>query len=86
MKRNATAALSMLAVVALMASMGWKLAHHPEASTGLDQIRLVEHSEYSRPGDSKALAGIRIRLSPNDFDGQIRNTTRAVPQVALAAE
>lgn len=83
MKRHITAGLSILAVVA---GVGWKLASHPESSAGLDHINLIQSSEHSHPGSSKALAGIRIRLSPSDFDGEIRTTARDVPQIALAAE
>jgi hypothetical protein len=86
MKRQSTAALSVLAVVATTASMGWRLATHPESSTGLEQIRLVPRSEHSAPGASKALAGIRIRLSPSDFDGEVRASAHDVPRVRLAAD
>lgn len=83
MKRHITAGLSILAVVG---SMGWKLASHPETSAGLQDIRLIQRSERSHPGPTKALAGIRIRLSPSDFDGEIRATAHEVPQVSLATE
>lgn len=83
MKRSITAVLSILAVVT---AMGWKLARHPETSAGLQRISLIQSSEQSHPGPTKALAGIRIRLSSRDFDGEIRTTTHDVPQVALAAE
>jgi hypothetical protein len=66
--------------------VGWKLANHPETSAGLQDIRLIQSSEHSYPGPAEALAGIRIRLSPSDFDGEIRATARAVPQITLAAE
>jgi hypothetical protein len=83
MKRHITAGLAILAVVA---SMGWVLASHPETSAGLEDVNLIPRSEHSQPGASKALAGIRIRLSPNDFDGEIRTAAHEVPQVAVAAE
>ncbi len=83
MKRQIAACLSILAVVT---GTGWLLARHPETSTGLQHINVIQHSEHSQPGASKALAGIRIRLSPNDFEGDIRATAREVPQVALVAE
>jgi hypothetical protein len=83
MKRHICATLSILAV---MAGMGWKLANHPATSAGLQHIGLVQNSEHSSPGPSEALAGIRIRLSPSDFDGQIMATAREVPQIAVAAE
>lgn len=81
MKRYITAALS---VLALAACVGWKLARHPDTSAGLQQISLIQRSEHSHPGSTNALAGIRIRLSPSDFDGEIRATAREVPQIALA--
>ena len=83
MKRQITAGLAILAVVV---SMGWKLASHPETSAGLQQIRLIQRSEHSSPGPTRALAGIRIRLSPSDFDGEIRATAQEVPQIATTAE
>jgi hypothetical protein len=83
MKRHIIAGLSIVAVVA---GTGWKLASHPETSAGLHDVGLVQHSEHSTPGSTKALAGIRIRLSPNDFDGEIRATAHAPPQIAVAAE
>ena len=83
MNRHIAAGLSIVAVVA---SVGWKLASHPETSAGLQDISLIQRSEHSNPGPTKALAGIRIRLSPSDFDGQIRATAHEVPQVAVVAE
>lgn len=83
MKRHIMAGLSILAV---MASIGWRLASHPETSAPLQDVRLIERSERSHPGSTKALAGIRIRLSPSDFDGEIRATAREVPKIALATE
>jgi hypothetical protein len=83
MKRHIGAKFSILAVVA---GVGWTLANHPETSAGLQHIRLIQSSEHSYPGPSKALAGIRIRLSPNDFDGEIRATAREVPSIATVAE
>jgi hypothetical protein len=82
LKRHVIAGLSILAVVV---GMGWRLASHPEeASAGLHDVGLVENSEHSHPGSTKALAGIRIRLSPNDFD--VRSTAHEAPEVAVAAE
>ena len=83
MKRHIAAALS---IVAVAFSVGWKLASHPETSAGLQEIRLNQHSEHSHPGPDKALAGIRIRLSPNDFGYELRATADKVPQISLAAE
>ena len=83
MKRHLAAGLSILAVVA---GVGWKLASRPETSAGLQDIRLSQHSEHSHPGPTKALAGIRIRLSGSDFGYQVSATDHTVPQIALAAE
>jgi hypothetical protein len=78
-----TVSVSVLAVAAVV---GWKVTSHRETSTGLQDIKLIEHSEHSHPGPSNALAGIRIRLSPSDFDDAIKATPGEVPQIALAAE
>jgi hypothetical protein len=83
MKRNITIGLSILAVAAVV---GWTLASHPETSAGLQDIRLIQGSEHSHPGPTNALAGIRIRLSPSDFDDVVRATAHEVPQIAIAAE
>jgi hypothetical protein len=82
MKRHIAAGL---AIVAVVASVGWKLASHPETSTGLQDISLIERSERSQPGPSNALAGIRIRLSPSDFGYEV-TAAHKVPQVTLAPE
>jgi len=83
MKRHIAAALS---IVAVAATVGWKLASHPETSAGLQDISLIQHSEHSNPGPTNALAGIRIRLSPSDFSYQVTATDHKVPQISLAAE
>jgi hypothetical protein len=83
MKRYIAAALSILAVGA---SVGWKLASHPESSAGLQEISLKQSSERSHPGPANALAGIRIRLSPSDFGYEVRAADHKVPQISLAAE
>ena len=83
MKKHIVAGLSILAV---MACAGWKVANQPETSAGLKDIGVVESSEHSQPGESKALAGLRIRLSPSDFDGEIRSTAHEVPQIAVVAK
>lgn len=83
MKRHITAALCILAVVA---GVGWSLASHPETSTGLQHISLIERSEHSHPGSTKASAAVRIRLSPTDFNGEIRAAASEVPHIALASE
>ena len=75
-----------LSILAVASATGWKLASQPEASTGLRDISLIQHSEHSNPGPTNALAGIRIRLSPSDFDGAVRAAPHEVPQIALAAE
>jgi len=83
MKRQIAAGLSILAVVA---GVGWKLASHPETSVRLQDVKLIHRSERSNPGPSDALAGIRIRLSPSDFDDQIGAKRGYVPKIAVAAE
>ena len=83
MKRQILASASILAVVA---GVGWKLASHPETSARFQDIRLIQRSEHSHPGPTDALAGIRIRLSPSDFDDAIRAKGHRVPQIALTAE
>jgi hypothetical protein len=83
MKRRIAAGLSILAVAA---TVGWKLARHPETSAGLQEVRLKQHSERSHPGPTDKLAGIRIRLSPRDSSDEIRATNHNVPQVSLAIE
>ena len=83
MKRQIAAALSIIAVAA---GVGWKLASHPDNSSRLQDVSLVQRSEHSHPGPVDALAGIRIRLSPNDFDSAIRAKARHVPQITVAPE
>jgi hypothetical protein len=83
MKRQIAAGLSILVVVA---GVGWKLASHPQTSAGLEDVKLVPHSEHSNAGPTEALAGIRIRLSPSDFDDQIGAKDGEVPRIAVAAE
>jgi hypothetical protein len=81
-----------LFILAVMASVGLKLASHPETSVGLQAIRVIQRSEHSHPGPTKALAGIRIRLSPSDFGYEIqaRDATDAtehkVPQISVATQ
>lgn len=82
MKRHIAAGLSILAVVV---GVGWKLASRPAPSTALEDIRLIPHSEHSHPGPSDALAGIRIRISP-DFRYGITVPAREVPRISVAAE
>jgi len=83
MKRTLAMGLSILAVAAVV---GWKVTSGPETSAALHDIGLVPHSEHSHPGPTDALAGIRIRLSPSNFDDAVRATSHEVPQIALAAE
>jgi len=83
MNRRITAGV---AIVSVLAGVGWKLATQPETSTGLQDIRLIPQSEHSHPGPTEALAGIRIRLSPSDFDHQITAQAHEIPQIALAAK
>ena len=82
MRRHIAAALS---IVAVAATVGWKLARHPETSAGLQQVSLDLRSERSQPGPNAALAGIRIRLSPNDVS-EVEAPADEVPQIAVAAE
>ncbi len=82
MKRKIAMGLSIVTVAAVVL---WKLASHPETSAPLQDIRLIQHSEHSHPGPTDALAGIRIRLSPSDFD-DADGVTAQVPQIQLAAE
>ena len=83
MKRTIAMALSILGVASVV---GWKLTSRSETTTGLQDISLVQSSEHSHPGPTGALAGIRIRLSPSDFDDVLRATAHEVPQIALATE
>jgi hypothetical protein len=83
MKRQMAAGVSILAVAA---GVGWKLASHPETSARLQDISLIQRSEHSHPGPTDALAGIRIRLSPSDFDNAIRAKAHQVPPITRAAE
>jgi len=83
MKRTLAMGLSILAVAAVV---GWKLTSHRETSTGLHGVSLIQRSEHSHPGPTDALAGIRIRLSPSDFERAVRATADEVPQIAFATE
>jgi hypothetical protein len=83
MKRSIAAVLSVLAVAA---GVGWRVASHPETSARLQEIRLKQQSEHSQPGTNKALAGIRVRISPNDVGYEIRATADKVPQISVAVE
>lgn len=82
MKRHIAAGL---AIVAVVVGVGWKLAGRPATSTKLENIRLIQGSEHSHPGPGDALAGIRIRISP-DFRLDVTAPTREVPRISLAAE
>jgi len=81
MKRYVVVALSIFATAA---TVGWKLASHPETSVELQEISLMQNSEHSQPGPTDALAGIRIRLNPSDFGYDIGARADAVPQISLA--
>jgi hypothetical protein len=83
MTRRITVGLSILAIAIVV---GWKLASPSERAARLQDIKLIQSSEHSHPGPSDALAGIRIRLSPSEFDDTILKTTADIPQIALAAE
>ena len=82
MKRKIAVALSSVAAAAVMQ---WKLASHPDTSAPLQDIRLIQHSEHVNPGPADALAGIRIRLSPSDYN-DADGVTAQVPQIQVAAE
>jgi hypothetical protein len=75
-----------LGILAVGAGLGWNLASHPETSAGLQDVRLVQDSEHSNPGPADELAGIRIRLSPSDFDELVGAKNKEVPRIAVAAE
>ena len=83
MKRNITAAL---AILAAGAGVGWKLSRHPETAAKLQDVSLIQRSEHSYPGPAGALAGIRIRLSPSDYDEQMIASADEIPRINLAAE
>ena len=83
MKRQIAAVLSILAVVG---GVGWKLAGHRDSSARLQEIRLEQGSERSRPGASDLLAGIRIRISPGDFGYEVRATAAKVPHISVATD
>jgi hypothetical protein len=82
MKRSILAVLSVLAVAT---GVGWKVARHPETSAKLQEVRLKQQSERSQPGVNKALAGIRVRISPNDV-GYDRAKAGKVPQISVAVD
>ena len=82
MKRQVAAGAFILAIAG---GVGWKLSSHPEtSSTRLRDVSLVQGSEHSQPGPTEALAGIRIRLSPGDYDDAMRAWASDVPKVAVA--
>ncbi len=83
MKRLIAAGVSIIAVAA---GVGWKLGSHPDSAAPLQDVSLIQRSEHSQPGPTEALAGIRIRLSPSDFDDAMKVKSEDVPQVAIAAE
>ncbi len=73
-------------ILAAVAAVGWNLARHPETSARLQDVSLIPHSEHSQPGPSEALAGVRVRLSPSNFDDAFKAKAHDVPQVTLATE
>jgi hypothetical protein len=83
MKRTIATVLSVLAVAT---GVGWKVASHPETSTRLQEIRLKQQSERSQPVFNNALAGIRIRISPNDSGYGVGAKADKVPQISLAVD
>lgn len=82
MKRHIAAGLC---VVAVVVGVGWKLARRPAPATRLEDIRLIQRSEHSHPGPTGALAGIRIRISP-ELNNDLTVPARRVPRISLAAE
>ena len=82
MKRHIAAGL---AIVAVAAGVGWKLASHPDTSTGLQEISLNQHSEHSNPGAVTATARVRIRVMPNDSGYGLTAAAAQVPHISLAA-
>jgi len=80
MKRQVAAGVFILAIAG---GVGWKLSSHPETPTRLRDVSLVQGSEHSQPGPTEALAGIRIRLSPSDYDDAMRAWASDVPKVAV---
>jgi len=80
MKRQVAAGAFILAIAS---GVGWKLSGHPETSTRLRDVSLVQGSEHSQPGPTEALAGFRIRLSPGDYDDAMRAWANEVPKVAV---
>jgi len=83
MKRQVAAGAFILAIAS---GVGWKLSSHPETSTRLRDVSLVQGSEHSQSGPTEALAGIRIRLSPGDYDDAMRARAGEVPKVAVTQE
>ena len=83
MKRSIAAVLSVLAVAT---GVGWKVASHPETPARLQEIRLKPQSEHSQPELNNALAGIRIRISPNDVGNEVRAPADKVPQISIAVD
>jgi hypothetical protein len=75
-----------VSILAVSAGVGWKLSSHAESKATLDDVRLIERSEHSQPGPTEALAGIRIRLSPGDFDDATSVKAEDVPRVALTTK
>ncbi len=74
-----------LCIAAVAAVVQWRLASHPASSAALQDVRLIQSSERVHPGPPDALAGIRIRLSPSDFN-DADSVTAHVPQIQVAAE
>jgi hypothetical protein len=84
MKRHIVAGLF---IVAVAASVGWKLASHPETSAGLEEISLNQHSEHSHSwSDQSAAKRVRVRVMDEQFGYEISATSRKIPQISLAAE
>lgn len=83
MKRRIAAGFAVLAV---MGGVGWMVASQHESSARLEDVSLIKQSEHTNPGPTEALAGIRIRISPSDFDKQLSERVHEVPHIAVAGE
>jgi hypothetical protein len=77
---------AVLSVLAVATGVGWRVARHPETSARLQEIRLKQQSERSQPALNNALAGVRVRISPNDVGYEVRAKADKVPQISLAVD
>jgi hypothetical protein len=77
---------AVLAILAVVLGVGWKLAAHQETAAALQDVSLQQRSEHSQPGPASALAGIRIRLSGSDLGRLVRASDVRAPQISLAVD